>query len=279
MDDFMESRSGKLMGSVVAVLAAGTLLAYILPAATWSGEDFFGDSVSESIGLSELATAIQLFDRGWTFDLSRIGVIVALIAAIAFTRDQRDLQRVSITAGCAAGLVFPVYIYSQLELGASLGFGLILFGIACVAAGALPWLIQDEGGPETSAYAPVAGASANYTKQWSAQGVAPTVPSPLVHPTLSVFPAQGAPGAQVSLLAERFPIGSFVTFFGKTPSGEMKELGGQNASPSGAANLKIAIPADASDRYLNVEARSGNRVATSSVIVTPGFTPVVPAAD
>jgi hypothetical protein len=277
MDDFMESRSGKLMGSVVAVLAAGTLLAYVLPAATWSGEDLFGDSVSESIGLSELATAIQLFNRGWTFDLSRIRVIVALIAAIAFTRDQRDLQRVCITTGCAAGLVFPVYIYSQLEIGASLGFGLILFGIACVAAGALPWLIQGEGDPE--AYAPVAGASANYTKQWSARGVAPTAPSPLVRPTLTVFPAQGAPGASVSLLAERFPIGSFVTFFGKTPSGDMKELGGQNASPSGAANLKIVIPADASERYLNVEARAGNRVATSSVIVTPGFTPVVPVAD
>lgn len=275
----MESRSGKLVGSVVAVLAFGTLLAYALPAATWSGDDFFGDPASESIGLGELATAIQLFDRGWTFDLSRIGVILALIAAIAFTRAQRDLQRLLITAGCAAGLVFPIYIYSQLELGASLGFGLILFGLACVVAGALPWLIQDEEGPEASTYAPVTGAPANFAKEWSARGVAPTAPSPLVRPTLTVLPAQGAPGASVSLIAENFPIGSLVAFSLKTSSGELEELGRRNASPSGAANLKISIPADASETYLHVEARSGNRVATNSLIVTLGITPFAPAAD
>jgi len=145
MDLFLRDRSTRFMVGVGGVLLLGLLLAYTLPAIGANGE--FEDD--ESLGFSETGEIVSLMtDRGWTYDISRLGVVVAIIAAIALPRPLSAIQRVIVTIGALAGLAFPLLGVRPILEGDSLGIGLILFSVANLVAVALAWVLRDPSPPE-----------------------------------------------------------------------------------------------------------------------------------
>lgn len=138
MDNIRETRSVGLATAVGTTLGIGVVLGYALPWVTFGADDF-GDG-GDRIKLGDIGALLTIFGRGWMLDLARLGVVLAVVAALAFPRSQRTLQALLVSAGGAAALMLPIYILTQLEGGDSPGAGLILFAVAAGVTAILPWV-------------------------------------------------------------------------------------------------------------------------------------------
>ena len=312
MENFWETRSKIVLIGTVAVLVAGIILAYALPAANGTCErnDFVGTKYSCSASLSDVTTVLrEQYGEGWVYDLAKVGMLVALGAAFGIPATQRNVQRLGVAAGCAAGLALPIYVHSKnADFGAKLGSGLILFSIACIVAAVIPLLPFGASFDERTirspssvglTYGPI-GSSAGRT------GVEPPDDSSARHtvdtressdllysvfgppnsepairvmpPSLALIPASGGPGTEVEIIAERFPAGSAVTLtWQEEPGADEIVLGSQNASITGKAGWIFTIPEHSREGYKPVKIADASKSATTLFTVmatTPAETEV-----
>lgn len=131
MDDVRETRSVGLATAVVATLGIGLILGYAL---IWVSAD------ADAIKLARVGSVLDLYGDGWILDLARAGVLLALIAALAFPRSQQMPRAVCISAGALTALALPLAVLAKLAPLDSPGAGLILFALAAGITAIIPWL-------------------------------------------------------------------------------------------------------------------------------------------
>lgn len=269
METFWQTRSKAMVYGVAGVLVAGAICAYAFPSLKFDGYSVFGTSVNESASFGDLKLGLDVADKGWLYDLARLGVIAAIIAAIAFPVAQSGAQRLVIALGCIAGVSLPIYVFTQLEDGVSAGAGLILLLIACSLAGIMALFVPVEPAesPRLSdgitPFSPSAVAidpSAPYMR------VATT--SPTTTPSLRLTPVSGTPGSEVRFKAEHFPAGSAVRFsYFDTETSKRVEIGVRNASPTGAVEWTYVFPEDILPGRKHLRVEGGNKHATAPFMI------------
>src|SRR5215213_6912665 len=121
-------------GLIVLALVGAVVVSRVLPAA--SGPD----GAIELAHLSEIMTAKG---AGWVPTLSWFGVIVALIAAFVFPREERFIQAVTISLGSIAAMAMPAYVAANLTTldptAEQIGPGLVAGWLLLATAAVLPW--------------------------------------------------------------------------------------------------------------------------------------------
>jgi multiple sugar transport system permease protein len=121
-------------GLIILSLVGAVVVSRILPAA--SGPD-------GAIELAQLSEVMTAKGAGWVPTLSWFGVIVALIAAFAFPREERFIQAVTISLGSIAAMAMPAYVSANLTTleptAERLGPGLIAGWLLLATAAVLPW--------------------------------------------------------------------------------------------------------------------------------------------
>ena len=78
-----------------------------------------------------------------------VGVVVAAVSTLAFSRAQRTLQAVLITLGSLAAMGGPIWILSNLD-GDKAGPGVIAAIVSFAVAALLPWVFMLIGRPKTT---------------------------------------------------------------------------------------------------------------------------------
>lgn len=140
MDSYRETHSVNMATIIGGVLVVGTALAYLL---TWisNNSDAYG---AQRASLGDVMKALDLMDRSWVADVARLGVVAALVAALALPRTYWFTQQVCISLGGAAALFLPIYVYRKFGDGDHMGAGLIIFALAAVITIIAPWVVRDE---------------------------------------------------------------------------------------------------------------------------------------
>lgn len=146
--------------AVPIILGVGVLALFTLPNLSESSDDGWSDSsISITIGFSDLHDLMGFTGYGWVYPLAFAGIGIAAIAAIALPRGGLDLPRKPLIAGGAlVGLVIPLAILIAGEKLKMFGeavsgfsWGLWLYSLACVAAGAIAMLVPDPDSPQGDA--------------------------------------------------------------------------------------------------------------------------------
>jgi hypothetical protein len=145
MESFGQNRYVPLVVAAILAIGLGAILLYSLDVATY--EDDFD---SYSISYSDAQTVMDLSGDGWVRNISLIGMVGAIVSALAFTRRQASLQAIAITICSIAAMAGPIWIATKLEDGEKVGPGLIssivCFGIAAI----VPWVFMVLDRPKAS---------------------------------------------------------------------------------------------------------------------------------
>jgi hypothetical protein len=138
MEGFGKNRSLPLIAAVLLALGIGLFALHSFDVAS-GYDDFYEEDVSASYSDAEFF--MDADGKGWLGNLTWVGVAVAAISALAFTRAQSGLQSLLITVGSLAAMAGPIWVLMNLD-GADPGLGvfaaMICFGIAAL----IPWGFQ-----------------------------------------------------------------------------------------------------------------------------------------
>lgn len=260
MEGFADRRSMTLLWSVVGVLGLGVVLAYSLPALNEPG-DYYG--APSKVSLMQVNYALNLSGSGWFLDFLKAGILVAIVAAIAFPKRDRVLQGVIITSGSLLGLCLPYWIHGYLGRGESIGPGLWLIAIACLIAALLPWMLPRWQESRASAASP-SSSSLDRPSEASATVTSGAIASRSIGLPFVIDPAQGAPGSTARAAARRFDPGQPVSIEWIDGSGSSRILAETIASSSGDIDVPIAVPADLPPGAYTVRAKAANGARWSS---------------
>ncbi len=144
---------------VPIVLAIGVAALVFLPNLSGTLEDGYGNSVSDSVGFSDLRKFMDITGYGWAYYLAFVGVIAAAAAAYFLPQPNSNLPRKAIiTIGSLLGLAMPVWatvafhtnsIVSIGKVISIYSFGLYIFIAACIAA-AIMGLVSESDAPSAA---------------------------------------------------------------------------------------------------------------------------------
>lgn len=136
MDGMSQTRPNGLVMLTIGVLLAGVVLAYSLPAVR-TGRADAEDSASRFTSLADVTKVMQ--DAGaWSLAIAHLGVLGAIVAALAIPREERTFRALCVSVGAVAAMAVPLWVARHLH-GAHLGAGMITAWLAFAAAAALPW--------------------------------------------------------------------------------------------------------------------------------------------
>jgi N-acetylglucosamine transport system permease protein len=131
------TRSPKLTIGVIALLVIGVVCAFALPIVTSSRGD---------VSLRELWDAPPGYGSArWVLAIAGAGVVVAVVAAVAFPLRHCVPQALVISLAWLATTVLPIWVELNLGRGQSLGAGLLASATAFVLAAAIPWFALGSG--------------------------------------------------------------------------------------------------------------------------------------
>ena len=257
MEGWKGTRSMPVVVGVIAVLAIGVICLYALPVYTTKRNPNFGEpGTSEKYG--DVKPLMDLAGGGWANDLARVGLVVAVAAAVAFPRSRRALQALLITGGSIAAMAVPFWLARHKERD-SLGAGAIAAWIAFAVAAVLPWVLMrfDEASVATAG----TGSGATSPPLWM------LVDSPTLLAAMHLSPAFGAPGTSVEATLSGFTAGSRIAV--RWPTGE--SLAEVNASPEGTAVARFLVPPTANAGRYAVEASNtgGGRTSVMFDVTQP----------
>lgn len=129
----VDARSQGLILGVLGLLALGAIFAYALPSITAPD---FDDEIS-------FRTTRLFYPHAWLWWLAHLGIVIAGIAAVAFTVSNRLAQAWWITIGCALTLPWLINLVSYFdEFGVTvrLGSGMWLSTLCFIGAALIPWI-------------------------------------------------------------------------------------------------------------------------------------------
>jgi Zn-dependent protease with chaperone function len=139
MEDYQSTHSVKLAISTAGVLALGMIFLYAMPVLTVR-DSGFGETTTEHVKYGDVKPLMGLAGGDWANTFLWIGLIAAIVAAVALPNSHRQLRAVVASAGAIAMMAVPFWLSRHLE-GDSLGSGAILAWIAFAIAAIIPWLV------------------------------------------------------------------------------------------------------------------------------------------
>ena len=245
-DIWLNERSKLLMWGVIGAAGVGFLAAFTMPAAT---------ALGETAGLGELQAASTMVGYDWIFYLSFAGLVASVIAACAFGRRQSGVQGAAITVGALIGLILPFVAYQVLaEFFISMGAGLWVYALSCVAVAVLPWVVR----PYEASNRPSPSPSPTLRFLETSPPVT-TLAAPF---EIKVSPESGLPGTRVTVKLTGCTPWSAVTVEWHRARGSWEQIWSDTVT-SGAVSFTYTVPENDPPGTRTVAARSGNRRTTA----------------